>query len=161
MVVSILITAITLGEKKSVTNSSSQAKASGARLTLIFSSPNLLTVVANTDRDIAGVDVVIKFDTDQVSVLPSSLVSGNFYTVSGGIVDEISGTFSFSALRSIGQSATGPVATFNVAPVKNLGKVETEFQFREGEGATAVIEEDTGENILNQTSGVKVIVGKP
>jgi len=159
MVVSVLVSAITLGEKRTVISTQSQAKIEGSDLSMIFTSPNFLTVVLTTNKDITGVDVVIKFDTDKIIILPSTLLSGTAYTTSGGIVDETSGTFSFSALRRENSSSSGPVATFNVSPLEGADSVETEFQFREGEGSSAVIDVSGG-NILNSTRGIKVTVSR-
>ncbi len=151
-VAAILLSAIKVGEKGSITNQKSKASSAGASLSLKYTPPNLVSVLVNSEKEIAGVDAVIKFDKENISVLPSTLRGTTAFTTTGGKVDEKNGTFSFTALVKT-KTASGIIASFDI---KTLGKPSGELSFVTGSEGSAVIEAATKENILTSTVGVNL-----
>lgn len=151
LVISILFSAVRLGQNKSVADIKSRAGAPKASLSLQFSAPDAVSVSVISEKEIAGIDAVITFNKDNVVILPSTLTASSSFVTSGGEVDEEAGTFSFSALAR-GSVTAAVVATFNVE-TKGRESVTANLQFATGEGKSAVIEKATGGNILSQGSG--------
>lgn len=151
LVISILFSAIRLGENKSVADIKSRAGTAGASLSLQFSTPDVVSVSVTSEKEIAGIDAVITFNKDVATILPSTLSAGSSFVTSGGEVNEEAGTFSFSALAK-GSVTAAVVATFNVQ-AKGAESVTASLQFAQGEEKSAVIEKASGTNILSQGSG--------
>jgi len=155
LVLSVLVSAVKVGEKQMIASQGARAKAGGASLSLNFSAPDLVGISLVSDKIIAGVDIVIKFDKNKVNILPSTLSGGSSFITSGGIIDEESGTFSFSALAKEEKLISPIVATFHVVPLVKSGSVESDMEFVDDEGKTQVLEKSTVSNILGTTTGVK------
>lgn len=158
-VISVLFSAIKVGERGILTSQGVKATIPKASLSLNFSSPNMISVLLNAEKEVAGIDAVIKFESGKINILPSTLQAGNSFITSGGTVDRSQGTFSFSALAKSPVS-TGIVANFKIVPSKNLDKVQSELKFVEGTDGTAVIDKSTSQNVLYETSGVKFSLSK-
>lgn len=153
-VVAVLFSAIKVGERGNLTSQRSKATTSGANLSLKYTHPHLISVILNSDKEVAGVDVVLKFNKEQVVILPSTLSGSNSFSTTGGKVDEKSGTFTFSALAKT-KVTSGIIASFNIKGARG-GQVVGEINFLEGPDGSAVIESATKENILTSASGVNL-----
>lgn len=148
--IAVIVSSIKLGEKTSLTYNKTRASVAGALLSLKFSQPDSISVTINSDQEIAGADLVIKFDKNKVNILPSTLNGGNTTAISGGLVDEAKGTFSFSILPKNPIKA-GILASFKIVPANNLKKVDSEMQIIEGVDGSAVLDQNTTTNILSST----------
>lgn len=156
LVISILFSVAKLGNKNSIADLKSKAATDGASLSLSFSSPDIVSVALTSDKEVAGVDAVITFNKDAITILPSTLAAGKSFVTSGGEVNEESSTFSFSALAQAAVTS-GIVATFHVQ-AKGTESVAANLQFAGGAEKTAVIEKATGGNILSQSTGTTFTV---
>ena len=157
-VLSVIVSASTIGQRKSLTGQAIQATTAKANLSLIFTVPDLVGVVLKSDKEIAGVDIVIKYDKEKVMILPSTLTAGNSFITSGGTLEDEEGTFLFSALTKDIPVVSGVVATFNVQAKRENDQVETELQFERGEGKTSLIEKSTGSDILGEAQGTRLVL---
>lgn len=154
LVGSILTSAVTLGQRRNLTYQRSKAAAGEANLSLSFSPPNLVSVYVTGESEIAGVDVAIKYNSQEVSLLPSSLTAGPGFITSGAIINEGNDIFSFSALPNKTGITAAVVATFN-AQVKGNSKKETNLRFVLEKEQTAIWEKASNNNILTNATGVK------
>lgn len=152
--VAVMVSAVKLGEKSSLTYNRTQASQSGALLALKFSQPDTISITINSDKEIAGVDLVIKYENNKVKILPSTLKGGNTEVLTGGVVDENKGTFSFSILPQV-PIKTGVLASFNIVPANNLKNVDSEMQIIEGPDGSSVLDQDATSNILKATEKVQ------
>lgn len=153
MVASVLISAMTVGQRGSITSLKSRASSTDASLSLRFVSPNMINISLVSQKPIAGIDVALQYDKDKVTVMPSTLTSGPSFTTTGGIADETNGTFSFSAIARNPSVSSGIVATFQVVPKQT--SVDALFQFVETAGKTAVLDQASGNTMTVTTEGVK------
>lgn len=155
LVFSVLMATVKVGQQQSLTDQRTKAAASGASLSLNFTSPHLVSVMLASDIEVAGVDVTIKFDSSKLSILPSTLASSPSFLTTGGKVDDKEGTFSFSALGKTKTVTSGIVASF-VVNGKNVSKMDsTEIHFVTANSQTAVLNLNE-QNILNQSTGVSL-----
>ncbi len=155
LVFSILMATVKVGQKQTLTDQRTKAAASGANLTLNFTSPHLVSVLLTSDIEVAGVDVTIKFDSSKLTVLPSTLTASPSFITTGGKVDDKEGTFSFSALGKTKTITSSIVASF-VVNGKNVSRIDsTELHFITANSQTAVINLSK-QNILSQSTGVSL-----
>lgn len=153
-VVAVLFSAIKVGERGNLTNQRSRATTSGASLSLKFTPPDLVSVVLNSEKEVAGVDVVVKFNKEKVAILPSTLRGSTAFSTTGGKVDSTNGTFAFTALAKTAVSS-GIISSFNIQATKG-NQLLGEINFVGGEGGSAVIDKATSANILTTTTGVNL-----
>ena len=151
----ILFSAVKVGEKNNLTLIKSRAITSGAILKMIFTSPDLVSVSFSGDKLVSGVDVVIEYEKNKISILPSTLLSSPQFITSGGKVDEEAGTFSFSAMTKDKTIITGIIGTFKVVTKNKYVRETTNLKFKTGEGGSSVIDAESGKNILINTEGVQ------
>ncbi len=154
-VVTILVSAVKLGEKKSLTSTKSRAGSSASTLTMRFVAPDTVNISFTADKAVSGIDAVIEYEKDKISVLPSTLTAGSSFITTGGIVDETASTFSFSAISKGADNKAGIVANFKVVSKNPEAVVATRLIFKTGEGETKVIDQVTGDNILGNAQGVE------
>lgn len=155
-VLTVLVSAIKVGERGGIVPNQSQATIAKAILTLRFSSPDFISVTLNSDKEVAGVDVTLNYDKDKLSILPSTLTGGPAFVTTGGNIEEATGEFSFSALAKEKSVTSGIVATFNISAKNKSEKIDATLQFIKGEGKTAVIDKTTGENILTRSDSLNI-----
>lgn len=152
LVVSVLVSAIKIGNQSSLTTSRTRANTQGASLILKYTPPNSVSILVSSDKKISGADITLLFNSEKITVLPSTLQPGLNLVTSGGIVDENKKTFSFSVIPKDKLFTDGLLATFTVN--SNSGKgANGDVQFVTPD--TQVIDKDTGQNILKSTQGVK------
>ncbi len=154
-ILSILVSAIKVGEQTAFSNQKTNASVSSASLSLKFTPPDLVSVILNSQKEVAGVDVLIRYEKDKVSISPSSLKNGSLFVTSGGQEDKSASTFLFSALASRQDVKSGIVATFQVLPIVNWPDITTELSIVKGKNKSGVIDKASGEDILETVSGVK------
>lgn len=154
-VAAVLFSAIKVGEKGNLTSQRTRASTDNAMLELKFTSPDLVTVVLNSGKDVSGVDVAVKFDKSKIKILPSTLRSGSSFLTSGGVIDDNAGVFSFSALSRETMSK-GIVGSFNIVPSGNLKTADSELSIVLGSDGSQVLDRASSQNILNSSSSVKV-----
>lgn len=152
LVVSLLVSAVRIGENRSVTTTQTKASLVISGLQLYFNSPNLITVIVSSDTEIAGIDVTLKFDPDKIRILPSTLTSSNFIAT-GGIVSAENNDFSFTLTQPLIPIKSGIIASFEVEPNKNFAS-ETQIQFVTTDDKTGIYTNDSIINILRDTKGV-------
>lgn len=159
LVLAILLTVIKIGEKGSIDTRKILAIPAASRLSLKFSPPDLISVLVVSDFPIAGTDIVLKFDGNNIAILPSTLTSGPSFVTSGGIIDTNTNesTFSFSGLTTK-EVTNGIVASFNISPVNKSVGTETAVAFVEGEGKTVIIDKTSGANLGVSTSDLKFTI---
>lgn len=157
LVLSVMVATVQLGTKGQLSTriSASTAKAS---LALQYSPPDLVSVSLNSEKDVDGVDVVIRFDKNKVAILPSTLTGTENFSLAGASIDNEKSTFSFSALPKKEGIKIGLIATFRVA-----GKLPTETAtdlelVESGEDKSVVLEKSGGSDILTSTTGVTINV---
>lgn len=153
-VVAVLFSAIKVGERGNLTNQRSKASTNGASLSLKYTPPDLISVVLNSDKEVAGVDVVVKFNKEKVIVLPSTLRGSAAFSTTGGKVDSANGTFSFTALAKTA-ATLGIISSFNIQATKG-NQLVGEINFVGGNDGSAVIDKATSANILTTTTGVNL-----
>ncbi len=153
-VIAVIVSSIKLGEKSSLTYNKTRASVAGSLLSLKFSQPDRISVTLNSDKEIVGADLVIKYDKNKVKILPSTLSGENTMALSGGVLDEAKGTFSFSILPKNPIKA-GILASFKMIPANNLKKVDSELLIIEGTDGSAVLDQNTMSNILSATEKVQ------
>lgn len=158
VVAAVILSAVKLGNQQAFTHLNSRANVAGAVLMLKYTAPNLVSLVLTSDKEISGADVTVKFNSDKITVLPSSLTAGADFVTSGGNVDKSTSTFTFSAISKKPSVKSGVVATFTVA-AKDAKDAPADLQFIGGD--TAVIDKASQQNILSQTQGVKFTVSNP
>jgi hypothetical protein len=151
----ILFSAVKVGEKNNLTLIKSRATTSGAILKMIYTSPDMVSVSFSGDKLVSGVDVVIEYEKNKISILPSSLLSSPQFITSGGQVNEDTGIFTFSAMAKDAAIKTGVIGTFKVVPKNKYVRETTNLKFKTGEGSSVVIDAESGKNILINTEGVQ------
>lgn len=154
-ILSVIISAVKIGNQQVFNSDKSQAKAAGAKLVLKYTPPNLVSVIVTSQSIINGADIVLKFNSDKISILPSTLSGGPSFITSGGSVDQQAGTFSFSAIAKKSPATSEVVASFIVNSAGSFKSVDADIQFSGVGLTTTVIEKISGQNILNQVEGVK------
>lgn len=155
LVISVLISAVKVGNEQAFTSGKTSANVSGTALSIKYTFPNMVSVLLTGDMEIKGADVVLKYNAEKLSVLPSSLTGGSNITVIGGIADEEKNTFSFSAISKDELFKNGVLATFSVKS-KSGGSTEGDIQFAVPE--TQVIAKDSSQNILKSSQGIRFIL---
>jgi len=123
------MSATKLGENKAITYNKSRAAGSGTKLTLHFTEPNIISMMLTSEKQVAGIDAVIKYNKDMLSILSSTLIGGADFTTSGGTVNEDAGTFSFSSLAKPSFKNTGVVAMFEIRSKEGVANPATEMTF--------------------------------
>lgn len=154
-VVTVLLSAVKLGEKKSITATKSRAGSSISSLNMRFVAPDMINVSFVSEKPVSGIDAVMEYEKDKISILPSTLSSGQSFITTGGTVNEEAGTFSFSALSKEAGVKAGMVGTFKVARKDPAVTTATRLKFKIGEEDSKVIEEATGNDILGDAEGVE------
>ncbi len=153
LVFSVLMATVKVGQKQTLTDQRSNAAGTGATLSLNFTPPNLVSVLLNSDVEVAGTDVTINFDSSKLTILPSTLAASPSFITTGGKVDDKEGTFSFSAISKSKAVTSGIVASFEVN-AKNISDADsTELHFVTTDNQTTVINLNK-QNILSQSTGV-------
>ena len=156
LVFSVIISVVKIGNQQAFISQNTKAAAAGASLSLKYISPNSVSVLLTSDKEVGGVDVTIKYNALQISILPSSLTSGGLFITSGGSTDDKTGTFTFSGVAKKSQVKDGVVATFNITSKDSVKSADADLQFVVNGTATTVIDKASGQNILNKTQGVKL-----
>ncbi|MCJ7740443.1 hypothetical protein MUP32_03960 [Candidatus Microgenomates bacterium] len=154
-VISVLVSVVTVSNKNVVTNQLTQATVKSAKLSLVYNSPDLISVIVNSEKEIAGADVVLKFDREKIEIIPSSLIPGQDFSSTGGLIDENSGNFIFSVLSSGDSVMSGVMATFKIKPKEGVAGIETNISFETADEQTAVISKLENENILFQADSLQ------
>lgn len=155
LVFSVLISVAKVGSQQAMTSQKTKASAGGAGLSMQFTPPNLVSVLLTSEKEVAGVDMMVKFNGSEVTILPSSLSGGVSFVTSGGNMDVKANTFTFSAIAKKTPVSNGIVATFSVVPAAGKISANADLQFA-GEGTTTdVVDKVSKQNILGNTQGVK------
>lgn len=154
-VISVLFSVVKLGEQVSISSNSVKATSTTATLTLSFIKPNKISLLLNAEKPVAGIDTVISFDKNKISVLPSTLKGSNVFTASGGVVDENEGSLSFAAIASKPIVTTGIVATFIINPKKGANTENVAVSLLTGANQSAVLEKATGEKMFLKVQNVE------
>lgn len=155
LVFAVIFSAVTIGNQQAVTSQRTKANALSASLILKYTPPNLVSILLTSEKEVAGVDANVKFNSDKITVLPSSLTPGPFFVTTGGNIETRSNSFIFSALAKKSPVTAGVVASFTVQPKEGLNTADADLQFN---SSTTVIDKAIGQNILSQTQGVKFTV---
>lgn len=154
-VISVLFSVVKLGEQVSTSSNSVKATSATANLSLSFVSPNKISLMLTADKPVAGIDAVISFDKNKITVLPSTLKGSNVFTTSGGVVDNNEGNLSFAAIASKSGVNSGIVATFNISPKPGMNVEKTSLILLTGLNKTSVLEKDTGEKMFLKVANVE------
>lgn len=155
LVFSVLMATVKVGQKQTLTDQRTKAAVTGVTLSLNFTPPNIVSVLLNSNAEVAGTDVTIKFDSSKLTILPSTLTASSSFITTGGKVDDKEGTFSFSALSKSKAVTSGLVSSF-VVNAKNVSNSDsTELHFVTTDNQTAVINLNK-QNILSQSTGVSL-----
>lgn len=157
LVLSVLVTSVTVGQKRNVALQRSQASATTANLSLQFTSPRTVSILINSPVDVSGIDIVIKYDKDKFTILPSSLSSGDQFITTGGKLNKGNGTFSFSAISKSGVKNT-IAATFSVRSLTPKIATSGNLAFETGQDKTVVLDKSSGQNILGNAEGVNLTI---
>lgn len=158
LVVSILVSAVKVGNEQAFTSDKTRANISGASLIMKFTAPNLVSVLLTSEKEISGADVTVKYNGDKISILPSSLTAGPNLVTSGGNVDSKANTFSFSAVSQKMPVTSGIVASFTVISNETGKTADADIQIVSS--STGVYAKSGSENILSQTQGAKFQIPK-
>lgn len=151
-VLTILVSAVAVGQKTSLTTVGSRASVGQAALSMTFVSPNTLSFTVSSQKSIAGVDATIHYNPAEVFIIASSLHGGVAFATTGGDDNPSNGTFSFSALPS-GEVTSGIVASLTIQPKIPGQPTSTTFSF--DNSATKVLEKGTLQNIAGEMNGVQ------
>lgn len=157
-VLSVLVSVITISDKNAVTNQTIKASVKSAKLSLVYNSPDLISVIVNSEKAIAGADVVLKYDREKIEIIPSSLVPGGDFSSTGGLIDENSGDFIFSVISSGDNVMSAVVATFKIKPKEGVAGIEINISFETADEQTAVISKLENDNILSQADNLQFIL---
>lgn len=134
-VLSVILTGTTISDRNYLSRIKSQAGQNTAAVSLVYSKPDLVSVVVNSPEIVEGVDVTLSFDPSSLEILTSTLFAGPSFTTTGGEVS-IDGEFTFSAVAYQSSAVkSGVVATFQI--VSKI-KSETILSFETGLDKTAV-----------------------
>jgi hypothetical protein len=87
-VLSIIVSASTIGQRRNLADQNIQATSAKANLTMTFSAPNVVGITLKSDKEISGVDMVVKYDKEKITILPSTLTAGGSFITSGGTLSE-------------------------------------------------------------------------
>jgi hypothetical protein len=155
-IMAVTVSAVKVGQGGIWTNTRTQATLTGAKLAMQFVPPGTVSVLLFSDKPVAGADVTVKYDKSKMTILPSSLSPGQEMTVTGGIIDEIQGTFSFSAVSKSLSVKDGIIGTFTIAKNPESTATDAVLDFLTGEGESTVLEQSSGDNILIDASSVPV-----
>lgn len=157
LVLSILVTSVTIGQKRSLTQQKSQASSTTANLSLQFTSPGKVSVLVNSPVEVSGMDIVIKYDKNKFIILPSSLSSGDQLITTGGKLDKLNGTFTFSEIAK-GSIKNTIAASFTARSLTPKMNTSGSLSFDTGSDKTAVLEKTSGQNILGEATGVNITI---
>lgn len=157
LVLSVLVTSVTIGQKRNLTKQLSQASSTTAKLSLQFTSPGKVNVLINSPIEVSGMDIVIKYDKNKFTILPSSLSSEDQFITTGGRLDELNGTFTFSEIAK-GSIKNTIAASFTVRSLTPKVNTSGSLFFDTGSDKTAVLEKTSGQNILGEATGVNITI---
>jgi len=155
LVVSIMVSAASVGQKKSVARTVSQASEEQVKLSLIFTDPDIISVILSSPKPVLGADVVLSYDKSAVTILPSTLTGGSLFTVGSGLTDEEKGVFKFSAAAKDQPASSGILTTFRIQKKEGFTG-DTTIDFDESDQGTTVLEKDSFQNILSTTEGITI-----
>jgi hypothetical protein len=156
-VISILFSAVRVGSSTTL-NNQTKANLEGANLQLLYSEPDTVSILLNSVKSVSGIDIVLNYDSQILEILPSTLQAGGPFTLSGGLIDEENGTFSFSSIAQE-DVASGIIANFQFKP-KVEGEFESTMSFDIKDGASAVYSIDQPDNILTEAFPLTFTIGK-
>lgn len=160
LVLAVLVSTKKISDQKSLSNAP-RANQNGAVIAMKDDGGGKVSVLLTSDKEVIGVDAVIKFDKSKVKILPSTLDGGSLFITSGGVVDEASGTFSFTAFVKNEENVKSAIVASFIVESINSGGGETDLTFETGEEKTAVIDKISGENILTGQQGINLnLIGK-
>lgn len=151
-IVTVLVSAIAVGQKGGVTNGKTSATGASASLSLTFVSPNTMSVVVSSPKLVAGIDATLRYNPEEIFIVASTLRGSSSFATTGGEDHPETGTFSFSAIPS-GDIRSGIVASFTIQPKTNGTPISSRVSFVEG-GVTKVLEKETLQNIIGTTKSV-------
>jgi hypothetical protein len=151
LVLAVLVTSVQIGTKGQLTQTETNATQSQAVLSFQFTNPDIITLLVSSDVPVAGIDVVIGFEKEKVQILPSTLTAGPHFTATGAVVSADGSTFSFSAIPQEGETASGIVAQFHVAPKVSGASTSSALSILKGTDLSAVLEKSTLTNILSDS----------
>jgi hypothetical protein len=155
LIISVTISVSEVGKQGFSFNTRTKANISGATLGITYTSPDIVSILLNSQSDVAGVDVVVKYDNTKIEILPSTLRSNNPFITMGGMINDKDSSYSFSAIVKGNGVKSGIVASFNIKP-RIIGELsQTEMFITSGEGKSSVVQKDTNSNILIKSEGIK------
>src|SRR3989338_3881401 len=96
-VLSVILSGTTISDRNYLSRLSSKAGQNTANLSLVYSKPDLVSVVVNSPEIVEGADVTITFDPSSLEILPSALYPGPSFITTGGEVS-MDGKFTFSVI---------------------------------------------------------------
>jgi len=153
-VVSVILAGVTISDGSYRSRRQSRANRDRATLSLLYTTPDFVSVAVSSPIAVAGVDVTVHFDNFAIDILPTSLIAGPAFTTTGGLVGE-DGTFTFSALTNGNQAVTnGIVATFQI--VARTKDVYTSLSFETMGDATSVFSKETQSQVPFTTQDLTV-----
>jgi len=156
LVFSVLISVIKVGNQQAFTSGKTKANVAGATLVLKYTAPDVVSVILTSDKEVSGVDVSVKYNGNQINILPSSLTPGPLFITSGGTATDKSNVFAFSAIAKNTPVTAAVVANFTVVPKEGLNTANGDIQF--DSVGTAVVAKNSRQNILSNTQGVKFTI---
>lgn len=148
----VLLSAIKVGQNAILTNTRSQAGVTTALLSLQYISPNQINVLINSSTALSGVDITIRFPSEQMRVLPSTLIGSALFDVTGGNVDDGSGVLTFSGIAKKDNVTSGVLASFQIEPIHPGTRADVSID----EQNSALISASSKQNILNSVKGVSI-----
>lgn len=159
-VVSVLVSAVTIGERTRLGIIGSQAAKDGAILALRFTPEDTISVELISEKPVEGIDVTLQYNPSNIDILSSTLTGLGSYITTGGVLDETSGTFAFSVIAGDDAPTTAVVAIFHVKhaqniTVENQKTIVGQLDFVTSSLQTTVLEKTTHANILQQGKGVE------
>lgn len=157
-IVTVMMTAITVGMQKGSFETRSNASVSDVSLSMHYASPGIVSVFLTSQKPVGGMDISIRYDPKRIIILPSTLTAGPLFTTTGGITDIKNGTFSFSTLAKSEVKQGTLVASFTIQAAENSQNGDIQLQFNTGSGLTKVYDAGMTTNILTKTSGVNITV---
>ena len=131
-VISILAASIKIGERSFVFNGRLKADQNEAVLSLEFSSPNIISIAVVSEQEVSGADLAVKYNSDNMEILPSTLSGRSGFITSGGDLDEENGEYFFSAVNNGSLNKSGIIASFRISgnsdsENQNLGNINIQF----------------------------------
>lgn len=154
-IVSVLVVSNRAAQNGTLTNTRSQASTHKAKLNLIFTSPDIVTMTLATDVSVSRADISLKYDPKTLDIIGSS-VTGNASTdVSITKDDKTGGLVSFIIFPKNQDFTTGILSTFKIVKLHPNTK-DAKIEFVTAGGETAVVDSGTKENILNEVNSLTI-----